>query len=58
MNKPITITLNDEHGQPQTKSARLKWITRSKVAKQFDTCGIELIEGRPIIALLSEITKA
>ena len=56
MNKSVTISRKDKHGQLEEVNATLKWITQSRIAKKYDTCGVEIVKGHPIIAMLDEIS--
>ena len=55
MNKPVTITIKNEYGQPKKTQAQLKWITHSQIDKKFDTCGVEIVKGHTIIAMLNQV---
>ena len=57
MDKPIIITINDEHGRPVKLLARLKWVTKSPVNEKYDTCGVEILKGHPIVAMLDQAEK-
>jgi len=55
MNKPIVITVKGKHGQPKEVPGHLKWVTNSPIDKKYNTCGVEIVKGHPIIAMLDQV---